>query len=107
MHSLANYRLTENKFRIYFNRFQVSPYKYFNIIENKDGTIVKILKEKLSVLYNQFDQSSIEFYEGHDTFFIDNLGNHSPPNSLIFGGEFGKKRIANMLPLNYFQSQKN
>lgn len=101
MRALSNFELTENDFGIYYKRLPVSPYKYFTINKKDSETEVKILKEKLSVLYNQFDQSSIQFSEGHNYFMIDNLGNHSPPNSLIFRGDFGKKRVSNMLPLNY------
>jgi hypothetical protein len=50
------------------------------------------------------DQSLMKYKNNSNVFYIDKNGNHSPPNSLLFGGNFGFKRISNMLPLDYTPS---
>jgi len=101
MRSLYNKGLTENGFSIYYKSFPVHPYKYFKMHPENGLLKVTMEVELLSVLYNQFQQSSLEFTSENDTFYIDKNGNHTPPNGLVFGGDFAKKRISNMLPLNY------
>lgn len=101
MRSLADRSLTENKFRIFEKSFQVPSYKYFKITNEGNQTKVNLLKKKLNILYDQFDQSSIQLQNNNTKFIIDKFGNYSPTNNLIFGGDMGKKRISNMLPLNY------
>lgn len=102
MRSLSKKQLKENHFDIYYKSFATRPYKHFNVSQENNQTKVEINVETLSVLYNEFEQSSIEFTSNNYNFFhIDENGNHSPPNSLLFSGYFGLKRISNMLPLNY------
>ncbi len=101
MRSLANKRLSENKFRIFDKSFQIPTYKYFDITREDNQTQVTLLKKKLNILYDQFDQSSIQLQNDNTKFLIDEFGNYSPPNNLIFGGNLGKKRVSNMLPLNF------
>ncbi len=102
MRSLASKQLYENKFQIYFESLPTHPYKYFDITTENGQTKVVINTTKLNILYNNFDQSSIEpISENENVFYIDNYGNHSPPSSMLFGGVFGIKRISNMLPINY------
>ncbi len=102
MRSLSTKQLTENKFAIYFESFPTNPYRYFNITKENNQTRIEMTTNKLSILYNMFDQSSIQpFTEDIAVFYVDKTGNHSPPNSLLFGGVFGQKRMMNMLPLDY------
>lgn len=102
MRSLANQKLSENEFDIYYKSLKTASYKYFNLSKENNQTKVTLLAAKLSVLYNQDQQSSIEFTSSDFKFFyIDAYGNHSPPNSLLFGGDFGVKRMANLMPLDY------
>ena len=102
MRSLANHELSKDQFEIYYKSLKTAPYKYFNFSKENDQTKVTLLAAKLSVLYNQEQQSSIEFTSSDFKFFyIDAYGNHSPPNSLLFGGDFGAKRMANLMPLDY------
>lgn len=101
MRALFHKRLSENNFRLYYKRLPIHPYKYFNI--NTEDNLIKVVMvvENLSVVYNNFHQSSLEFTAENNTFYIDENGNHSPPNGLLFGGDFGQKRVSNMLPLDY------
>lgn len=102
MKSLSNQELAENKFGIYYKKFPIYPYKYFNITRTESITKVEMTTPALSILYDMFEQSKIEILEKEEnTFFIDEYGNHSPPYGILLSGDFGKKRISNLLPLNY------
>ncbi len=98
MRSLANKKLHENGFRIFHEKFEVAPYQYFNIQPVGQVTTVDVLKEEISILYNNFYQSLLA---AAGTFEIDQWGNHSPPAYVIFGGEMGHSRISRTLPLNF------
>ena len=57
MRSLSQQTLAENNFRIFYERFQVAPYKYFEFLPFKEGVQVTLLAEKLSILYGDLEQS--------------------------------------------------
>lgn len=98
MRSLATRKLTENGFRIFYDKFEVLPYTYFRINPMRDLTEVEILKDKLSIVYGPLTQSAIH---GEGKFYIDNNGNFTPPQNVMFSGMMGVSRVAGMLPLNY------
>ncbi|PKD19600.1 hypothetical protein APR41_03060 [Salegentibacter salinarum] len=98
MRALATKKLVENNFRIFHEKFQVSPYKFFEINNTGNFTKVKLLTSKISILYKDLEQSA---FQTIGSFIIDEMGNHSPPNSIIFSGEIAHKRMAETLPLNY------
>ncbi|MFC6859221.1 carboxypeptidase-like regulatory domain-containing protein [Zunongwangia atlantica] len=97
MRALANKKLTEHNFRIFHERFEVAPYKYFEIAPEGKFTKVIMLAKQLSILYE--DQQSAIIYEY--PFYIDEFGNVSPTRSYSISGFMGQSRIANTLPLNY------
>jgi hypothetical protein len=99
MRSLATQKLRENRFRIFHESFETEPYKFFNITKENGLTRVKLLTDKLSILYYDVDQSGIQT---KSEFSIDQLGNHTPPMAVIFTGEMSYNRVADMLPINYF-----
>ena len=102
MSALKNRTLTENNFTIYYERFPVPPYRYFQISATEDNGAEIIMRvDKVSILYDQTYQSTLSYHNGNNKIFIDINGNHSPPDGLLVGGDFGLKRISNMLPLNY------
>lgn len=98
MRSLVKEQLTEEDFKIFKGSYEVLPYSYFKLSKEKELTKVSILNEDLNILHNQFDQSGI-IAEGD--FYIDRFGNHSPPQAVMFSGEIAKKRVGQLLPLNY------
>ncbi len=103
MRSLALKQLDENKFKIFYMGLNATPYQYFNISQEGYQTKVEITTKPLIVLYNDSRQSSINFAsDNYNSFYIYENGNHSPPNSLLFEGDFAYKRISNILPFNYF-----
>lgn len=101
MRSLYNKTLVENNFEIYYKRTHADPYQYFKINFEHELTKVELTVDIISILFNNSDQSIIKNWGNSKIFYIDKNGNHSPPNSLWFGGNFGFKRISNMLPLDY------
>lgn len=103
MRSLAHKELEENSFRIFNGHFETQPYRYLQIDKIEGMTRVTISQPKLTILYNNEEQSFIQLVEEKDStnFYIDNLGNFYPSNLFFFGGQMGIKRVANLLPLNY------
>lgn len=98
MRSLGTQKLRENGFRIFYKSFEVPPYKYFNLQEGEENIHVEQTADKLSILFENDEQSTIT---AKRSFQIDKFGNHFPPSAIIIGGDMGIRRIANMLPLNY------
>ena len=97
MRSLAKKQLTENNFKIFYDKYQVRPYKYFDIQPEEDFTKVTMLAEKISILHNH-NQSSIIY---KTPFYIDQFGNFTPTRAFSISGFMGQSRMASLLPLNY------
>ncbi|MFD2827428.1 carboxypeptidase-like regulatory domain-containing protein [Leeuwenhoekiella polynyae] len=98
MRSLAQKKLHENGFRIFYDKFEAPPYLHFEFRKVQDKTYVKLLVEKLSILYDNDEQSAIQT---NQPFMIDAFGNHTPPSAIIMGGAMSTRRFAFMLPLDY------
>ena len=98
MRSLSKKQLTEQKFRIFKDSYEVLPYRYFEIETMNGMSKVNLKAKKLSILYDDFDQSSIQTL---GAFFIDGYGNHSPIENALFGGHLSLQGIAGTLPLDY------
>lgn len=103
MRSLEQRLLRENRFRIFHKGFETEPYHFFELSKTVQGTRVKLLAEKLSILYYDLEQSGLE---ATATFTIDRLGNHTPPMAVVLSGEMSQDRVANMLPLNYISPEE-
>ncbi|MDT0553295.1 carboxypeptidase-like regulatory domain-containing protein [Urechidicola vernalis] len=103
MRALVNRSLTENDYIFYRNHAQVDPYKYFEISEQENLFVkVSFNTQNIGVTYKEKEFSNIKvFREDQNTFYIDQTGNHSPANALIFSGVFGQKRMSTKLPLNF------
>ena len=98
MRSLAQKKLHENGFRIFYDKFEAPPYLNFEFRKVLEKTYVKLLVEKLSILYNNNEQSAIQT---NQPFIIDAFGNHTPPSAVIIGGAMSTRSFAFMLPLDY------
>ena len=98
MRALGSQQLAEQEFRIFHKGWEVLPYSYFEITPGVDNTKVELLEDKLTIVYGPLIQSSIQT-EGK--FSIDQNGNFTPPQNVLFSGEMSKSRIAEMLPLDY------
>lgn len=101
MRSLADKKLEENGFQIFHKGFIVPPYKYFDLTKEGTYTKVNMKTDKLVIMYDRFYQSTLIIPYENKEFYINKFGNFTPPKKLTFGGFFGKKRIANTLPLDY------
>lgn len=98
MRSLAARQLEENNFRIFHEKFEVPPYKFFDLHITGDGVQVQVQTEKLSILYRDLEQSGLQ---AKGPFLIDSYGNHYPPHFVILSGEMSQSRAAHLLPLDY------
>lgn len=98
MRSLASRKLHENHFRIFDKSYEVPPYKPFSINNRDNLVLVELLTPQVTILHDELDQSAMEV---SGPFFIDQLGNHTPPQAVIFSGEMGAGRAAQILPLDY------
>jgi len=101
MRSLASKELEENKYKVFQKRFQVPTYQFFKVVEGKNRIAVDFLSPKITVLYDDFEQSFIQTEENPTHIYIDAFGNFSPINSLYFGGNMGRQKMSSLLPLNY------
>lgn len=97
MRALSKKELEAHHFRIFYDKFEVQPYKYFDIQPDADFTKVTMLADKISILHNN-QQSSIIY---KSPFYIDQFGNFTPTRAFSIGGFMGQSRIARLLPLNY------
>ncbi|WP_185956550.1 carboxypeptidase-like regulatory domain-containing protein [Changchengzhania lutea] len=110
MRALTRKNLESKKFRCFINDtvakselfFPVNPYDYLLIKnDNAEFTKVNMNFKKLVVQYDQNRQSALIPQDGASEFKIDGFGIHSPPTAVLFSGDFGVKRIATLLPLDY------
>ncbi len=106
MRALAGQKLAKEGFDVFLEKGQHigNVYRHFKVTPayNQNGVIV-YMANKMNILYNGEKRSSIECTE--DQFYIDNFGNHTPPETVIFTGDFGNQRMGDTLPLDYFVSE--
>jgi carboxypeptidase-like protein len=100
MRALAQEKLNKEGYRIHLGNTPINPNRFIKVfpIENSNNVYVK-LKDKLNILYKRVKQSSIENFT--DEFYVDHFGNHSPPENVRFGGDLGKQRMGDALPLDF------
>lgn len=99
MRSLSKTILIEEKFQIYKNSFPVDYKSQYEINSKEAYAKIKQKTKKLIILYDGEEQSTITVTK--NPFYIDVFGNHSPARNIFFGGDMGKKRVADLLPLDY------
>jgi hypothetical protein len=63
------------------------------------GNPIRPKARSFNLLYRRRQQSMVKFSTSQ--FYIDAHGNNSHPNQIAFGGEMGKRRFGNLLPLDY------
>lgn len=100
-------------FVLYEGSFAVNANEFFTV-SNEDGmykvqvkgtsavikdTKAKLFKASFNLLYHKKRQSKIVF--NTDVFFVDDFGNTSHRDQIIFGGDLGAQKVGNLLPLNY------
>lgn len=114
--SIINNSWSSKGFLLYEGKFNVNPDYYFKVIKSDDlyevtvTSTIKIepnlgnVKTKdfyadFSVLYNKKRQSRVIFKT--NSFYVDNFGNTSDRDKIVFGGDIGQQKVGNILPLNY------
>jgi hypothetical protein len=129
--SLCSGHLEESKFKLFHKSFQVPASSVFEIKKvnrkvrasralkvetyedsyeitilgndfenlNIDGILLKNKFQKKVALLHKDDRSDITFKT--KVFYVDDYGNHTQINNILFSGEMSKGRLGNMLPINY------
>lgn len=98
MRSLINHRLKSEKFQLFLKRKEITLNEAISLKE-KNGLVESHFKiNAIRVCYNEKYWSKII---GQRDFIIDQFGNFSPPDALLFSGYISTKRISEMVPLNY------
>ncbi len=102
MRALYNKQLEEEGYIFGKEGFKVKPYDHFIIKDNAEGLDLKTISLKdnrLDIFYNDVVESIIEV--STTEFIVDKYGNYEPIPNVLFGGNMGKQRIADSLPLDY------
>lgn len=105
-------------FILYQGSLPVIAKDYFQITKENDFYKVRVLVNQLktislssqlftsafNLLYNKSIQSKIVF--NTEEFYVDDFGNNTHRDQIIFGGDLGTQKIGNMLPLNFEPKEK-
>ena len=104
-------------FVLYEGKYSVNPNHYFKVAKENDLYEVTVSKTNnaaelnlggisrtgfyadFNLLYNKKRQSRVIFKT--KTFFIDNFGNTTHRDQIVFGGDIGQQKVGNTLPLNF------
>jgi len=106
MRALANQDLENKGYKLYIGNIPYKTEKYITVIPMVNSNSVKVkLKDRFSIIYNNKKRSYVESLATE--FYIDNFGNHSPPEKVRFGGDFGKQRMGDALPLDFLLTNRN
>jgi hypothetical protein len=107
---------SEKKFILYLGKFPVLANDYFKVLKKEDlyeVTVTSTNKVSFSIggikktnfyadfnlLYRKKRQSKVIFKT--ETFFVDSFGNNSHKDQIIFGGDIGRQKAGNTLPLDF------
>ena len=105
MRALANNRLKKENYIILKKGYAVNVEDFFFVTYNESTKSATVkLKEPVTIFHNK-KQSRFECKA--DEFFIDQYGNHTPIDKVIFGGYMGRQRLADSVPLDYEISSTN
>jgi len=104
-------------FILYEGKYSVNPNHYFKVAKANDLYEVTVTKTNnaaelniggitrtgfyadFNLLYNKKRQSRMIFKT--ETFYIDNFGNTTHRDQIVFGGDIGQQKVGNTLPLNF------
>ena len=105
----------KKSFQLFDGSYPANPNEHFRIVKNSGIYVVTInetckkkpqslnadpnFRKAFNLLYNKFQQSNVTFNTG--VFHIDEYGNNKDFDVVSFGGELGKKRAGDMLPMNF------
>lgn len=103
MRALARKKLSKEGYAVYYRNLYVKEKKYIEVKPlDEEGYLVSVhLKKKIHINKKGL-QSSVESFV--NKFYIDSFGNHFPAEKVLFGGDFGSKRMGDTLPLDYLDT---
>ncbi|TYB78529.1 carboxypeptidase-like regulatory domain-containing protein [Bizionia myxarmorum] len=102
MRSVIDGKLVDNNFELIYNGAVVSPENVVFVTDTEDESVFKVrLLTPLVVTYDKDWEKKSAINSDKTYFFLDENGNHSPENSLMFSGYFSSRRIGDALPLDY------
>ncbi len=106
MRAMASEDLEREKYKIFKGSYPVKPKKYITVtpIDNMNNVKIEI-KDKLNILFQGDKQSYLK--SSAPEFYIDKFGNHSPPDAVRFGGDLGRQRMGDTLPLDFLLKNKS
>lgn len=113
---IINNSWSSKNFILYKGSFPENPDDYFKVLKKEDlyeVTVTSTNKVSLSIngikktnfyadfnlLYPKKRQSQVIFKT--ETFFVDAFGNNSHKDQIIFGGDIGRQKAGNTLPLDF------
>lgn len=100
MRALYNKNLNDQGYWIFYDKFRVNEWSYFNVETLEDSNFKKVtLSSKVSILYKKEVQSEMELRI--DEFFVDIYGNYLPILGVYFSGAMGSQRVGDILPSDY------
>ena len=104
MRALARKKLAKKGYAIYYRNYPIHTSKYIKVepMDNEDFLVRVHLKKKIHINKKGM-QSTVESFI--DQFYIDGFGNHFPVEKVLFGGDFGSKRMGDTLPLDYLDPE--
>jgi hypothetical protein len=107
--NLSQQTLGDDNFSLLHGSNYCNPDKYFTVMKRENDYIIVVNNEKLKSKDDFIQSFTLEYPGKPDsevhfltkTFRIDQFGNYSAHKSISFAGEISKKRIGDLLPLNY------
>jgi hypothetical protein len=110
LRTLAGNLWNKDNFLLFKGSFQANPKDYFTITDTLDLKKITVAKQikgldkmkfvaEFSLLYKKTDQSKIIFETAN--FYIDQFGNNSNLENILFSGKIIEQKVGDMLPLNY------
>lgn len=133
MKTVANNSWAKEEYKLYVDKFPADPNEYFQVTDTLGLKKVKILKDPMkkvqkvniskglteitaekgkfeqkkdffTVMYHGELQSAVDF--NAKELLVDQNGNYSPFNGVVFGGYIGALKAGDMLPADYSQNLK-
>lgn len=100
MRALARENLENEGYKLYLGNIPYKPEKFIKVTHISGGNKVMVMfRDRFSVVYKNKERSSLDSQT--TKFYIDSFGNHSPPEAVRFGGDFGRQRMGDALPLDF------
>ena len=108
--TMADNLWNKDNFLLFKGSFQANPKDFFTIKDTlniKRITVAKQIKgldkikfvAEFGLLYDNKDQSKVIFET--TTFYIDQFGNNSNAENILFSGKMIEQKVGDMLPLNF------